>query len=312
MTSNLSSGNPFLDHILQGGYQIGSIILFIEDSPSKISNIFFKYSISESLINNQNILYYSQTKISNLKFFYKSTQIENILNSKNIPKEKEEMKIAWRYENINYYNLISEFNNNLKYIFDLSRELQENLYDKNQIKIKNVNYDNLNNFMNVLVKDINNIEENNNNNNNMNIIKIFINDFMEFVNDFNFNDIKTFLINLKCIGKCLNGNIFINIKSNQNKKIINLIKEFTDYNFYIKPLFLLSEKEKIGEYDAIFSILKLPRINSLNYNINIDCDTFGIIKDKRKIIIEKIDIGVEVDRNTKIKEFEIKDKNIDF
>ena len=305
---NLSSGNPFLDNILQGGFQIGSTILFTEDFPSKLSEIFFKYSISESLINNHFILYYSQSKNS-LKLFYKSTQIENILNSKNI--QKEEMKIAWRYENINYYNLIKEFNKNLKYIFDISREIQENLYNKNQIKIEKINYENLNNFMNIIIKDINNIEENNNNNN-VNVIKIFIDDFLEFVNDFNYNEIKTFLINLKCIGKCLNGNIFININSNFNKKILNLIKEFTDYNFYIKPLFLLSEKEKISDYDAIFSIKKLPRINNLNNNnINIECDNFGIIKDKRKIIIEKIDIGVEIDRNTKIKEFELKNK-LDF
>ena len=304
---NLSSGNPFLDNILQGGFQIGSTILFTEDFPSKLSEIFFKYSISESLINNHFILYYSQSKNS-LKLFYKSTQIENILNSKNI--QKEEMKIAWRYENINYYNLIKEFNKNLKYIFDISREIQENLYNKNQIKIEKINYENLNDFMNIIIKDINNIEENNNNKNN--IIKIFIDDFLEFVNDFNYNEIKTFLINLKCIGKCLNGNIFININSNFNKKILNLIKEFTDYNFYIKPLFFLSEKEKISDYDAIFSIKKLPRINNLNNNnINIECDNFGIIKDKRKIIIEKIDIGVEIDRNTKIKEFEIKNK-LDF
>ena len=307
---NLSSGNPFLDNILQGGFQIGSTILFTEDFPSKLSEIFFKYSISESLINNHFILYYSQSKNS-LKLFYKSTQIENILNSKNI--QKEEMKIAWRYENINYYNLIKEFNKNLKYIFDISREIQENLYNKNQIKIEKINYENLNDFMNIIIKDINNIEENNNNNN-VNVIKIFIDDFLEFVNDFNYNEIKTFLINLKCIGKCLNGNIFININSNFNKKILNLIKEFTDYNFYIKPLFFLSEKEKISDYDAIFSIKKLPRINNLNNNnINIECDNFGIIKDKRKIIIEKIDIGVEIDRNTKIKEFEIKNNNkIDF
>ena len=305
---NLSSGNPFLDNILQGGFQIGSTILFTEDFPSKLSDIFFKYSISESLINNHFILYYSQSKNS-LKLFYKSTQIENILNSKNI--QKEEMKIAWRYENINYYNLIKEFNKNLKYIFDISREIQENLYNKNQIKIEKINYENLNDFMNIIIKDINNIEENNNNNN-VNIIKIFIDDFLEFCNDFNYNEIKTFLINLKCIGKCLNGNIFININSNFNKKILNLIKEFTDYNFYIKPLFFLSEKEKISDYDAIFSIKKLPRINNLNNNnINIECDNFGIIKDKRKIIIEKIDIGVEIDRNTKIKEFEIKNK-LDF
>ena len=303
---NLSSGNPFFDHILLGGFQIGSTILFTEDSPSKLSKYLFNYSISESLINNHFILYYSQSK-SSLKFYYKSSQIENILNSKNI--QKEEMKIAWRYENINYYNLIKEFNNNLKYIFDISREIQENLYNKNQIKIENVNYENLNNFMNIIIKDINNIEENNNNNK---IIKIFIDDFMNFVNDFNYNEIKTFLINLKCIGKCLNGNVFINVNNNLNKKILNLIKEFTDYNFYIKPLFLLSEKEKISEYDAIFYIKKLPRINNLNNNnINIDCDNFGIIKDKRKIIIEKIDIGVEIDRNTKIKEFELKNK-LDF
>ena len=63
---------------------------------------------------------------------YKSTQVENILNSQpmKIAETKEDdknLKIAWRYENINYTNLIGELSKSLKYIFDLNRPLQDNL-----------------------------------------------------------------------------------------------------------------------------------------------------------------------------------------
>ena len=35
---------------------------------------------------------------------------------------------------------------------------------------------------------------------------------------------------------------------------------------------------------------------------DLETDTYGLIVEKRKIIIEKIDIGLEIDRNTKVKE----------
>ena len=35
---------------------------------------------------------------------------------------------------------------------------------------------------------------------------------------------------------------------------------------------------------------------------DLETDTYGLIVEKRKIIIEKIDIGLEIVRNTKVKE----------
>ena len=130
----LSSGNPFLDKIFNGGFQVGSIILLLEDSPSKLYHHFLRYNLAEGIISGDRILFYYGNKLTFEEVYnnlpYKSTQVENILNSQpmKIAETKEtdnNLKIAWRYENINYTNLIGELSKNLKYIFDLNR--QDNL-----------------------------------------------------------------------------------------------------------------------------------------------------------------------------------------
>ena len=133
----LTSGNPFLDKIFKGGFQLGSIVLLLEDNPTKLYYNFLKYNIAEGIISGDKILFYYGNNNTYDEVYnnlpYKSTQVENILNSQqmkiNDPKEKENnnsLKIAWRYENINYTNLIGDLTKNLKYIFDLSRQLQDN------------------------------------------------------------------------------------------------------------------------------------------------------------------------------------------
>ena len=143
----LSSGNPFLDKIFNGGFQLGSIILLLEDTPTKLYQQFLKYGLAEGIISGDRILFYYSDKSTFEEVYnnlpYKSTQVENILNSQPVKivdsKEKENyLKIAWRYENINYTNLIGELSKSLKYIFDLNRPLQDNL--KVSIKKRISNY----------------------------------------------------------------------------------------------------------------------------------------------------------------------------
>ena len=141
MNQKISTGNPFLDKILNGGYITGSIILIEEDTPTHIYETLIKYSIAEGLINHNIIYFYYNNKqihdsiINNLP--YKSSQIEAILNSKSLEKKttEKEMKIAWRYENINYTNLLKDISKKLSYIFDLSRILQDNLYNKEDLSV---------------------------------------------------------------------------------------------------------------------------------------------------------------------------------
>ena len=125
------------------------------------------------------------------------------------------------------------------------------------------------------------------------------------------NEIEIFLNILKNISRSINGHILITINRQiLNSKIVKNLEYFSDYVLSIRSLLMVDNKDKVGNYDGILYIEKRPMINSLK-PIDIETDMFGILKDKRKIIIEKVDIGVEIDRNTKVKESDLKngDKN---
>ena len=169
-------------------------------------------------------------------------------------------------------------------------------------------------FINEIVEDFQNISEDGNNSDKENIIynRIFITNFLEFmdIRKMNYNEIYKSLIALKNMARSLNGFVFITLNKDLiNKKIINLIQYISDYIFRIKPLLLVPDKEKVSNYDAIFHIDKFNWINNIR-PLDIETNIYGLIKDKRKVIIEKIDIGVEIDRNTKVKESDLVKNNI--
>ena len=106
----LSSGNPFLDHLLSGGFALSTIVLFIEDSPTKLYQSFLKYSIAQGVTDDNKVFFYHFNRMIYDAVIealpYQSTQVDAILNSKtkeaSTANSNNEMKIAWRYENINY------------------------------------------------------------------------------------------------------------------------------------------------------------------------------------------------------------------
>lgn len=327
----LSSGNPFLDKIFNGGFQLGSIVLLLEDIPTKLYYHFLKYNIAEGIISGDKILFYYGNKSTYEEVYnnlpYKSTQVENILNSQqmkvNDQKEKQNdnsLKIAWRYENINYTNLIGDLTKSLKYIFDLSRPLQDNFksssINKGNIITKHIDFfkqveilpvvnDIITNFQNF------NLEETDGNNN-ISYSRIIISNFFEFYDEkkINYNEIYIALNALKSMARSLNGYVFITVnKELLNTKIFNLLQYISDYVLRIRPLLMVDEKEKVSNYDAIFHIEKFNWINNIK-PLDIETNIYGLIKDKRKVIIEKIDVGVEIDRNTKVKECDLIKTNI--
>ena len=192
----LSSGNPFLDKIFSGGFQLGSIILLLEDSQTKLYQNFIKYGLAEGIISGDKILFYYGNKstfddvYNNLP--YKSSQVENILNSQPVKvTDANEDNInshkAWRYENINYTNLIGELSKSLKYIFDLNRPLQDNLklsIKKELIVTKHIDFFKKNEilpFINEIVDDFENLsQEEKNNTEEIIYNRIYITNFLEF------------------------------------------------------------------------------------------------------------------------------------
>ena len=325
----LSSGNPFLDHIFGGGFQLGSIVLLIEDIPTKLYYHFLKYNIAEGIVSGDKILFYYGNKTTYEEVYnnlpYKSTQVENILNSHQIkvndPKEKQNdnsLQIAWRYENINYTNLIGDLTKSLKYIFDLSRPLQDNFknpaINKGNIIAKHIDFFKQTEILpiiNDIISDFQNfsLEESTNDNN---YRRIILSNFFEFFDEKkgNFNEIYMALLALNSMARSLNGYVCITVnKELISKKLFNLLQYISDYVLRIRPLLMVDEKEKVSNYNAIFHIEKVNWINNIK-PLDIETNIYGIIKDKRKIIIEKIDVGVEIDRNTKVKECDLVKTNI--
>ena len=319
----LSSGNPFLDKIFNGGFQLGSIILLLEDSPTKLYYQFLKYGIAEGIISGDRIMFYYGNKSTFEEVYnnlpYKSSQVENILNSQPVKvTDANEDNInshkAWRYENINYTNLIGELSKSLKYIFDLNRPLQDNLklsIKKELIVTKHIDFFKKNEilpFINEIVDDFENLsQEEKNNTEEIIYNRIYITNFLEFADmkKINYTEIYKALTALKNLARSLNGFVFITLnKELLDNKIFNLLQYISDYVLKIKPLLMVPDKEKVSNYDAIFHIDKFNWINNIK-PLDIETNIYGIIKDKRKVIIEKIDIGVEIDRNTKVKQSDL-------
>ena len=319
----LSSGNPFLDKIFNGGFQLGSIILLLEDSPTKLYYQFLKYGIAEGIISGDRIMFYYGNKSTFEEVYnnlpYKSSQVENILNSQPVKvTDANEDNInshkAWRYENINYTNLIGELSKSLKYIFDLNRPLQDNLklsIKKELIVTKHIDFFKKNEilpFINEIVDDFENLsQEEKNNTEEIIYNRIYITNFLEFADmkKINYTEIYKSLTALKNLARSLNGFVFITVnKELLDNKIFNLLQYISDYVLKIKPLLMVPDKEKVSNYDAIFHIDKFNWINNIK-PLDIETNIYGIIKDKRKVIIEKIDIGVEIDRNTKVKQSDL-------
>jgi hypothetical protein len=318
--NSLASGNLFLDKII-GGLSLGSIVLLVEDNPSKIYESFLKYFIAEGVINGQKCFFYhsNQNALNNIykNLPYKSTQVESILNAKRISDTKSnEMKIAWRYENIKYSNLLEDIMKTTDYIFDLSRELQDiYISDKNkgilaERELTADNYlDSLDEIKENIIKDYQNLYANLSEDEvkftRFVIPNLFYNDTEVNAKNANLNlsALKVKLNVIKNIARSINGIVYLTVdKAFLNKQVFDTLVYFSDYVFELKSFIL--DPQKLEDYDALFYIRKLPRICALKSS-DLETDTYGIIVEKRKVVIEKIDIGVEIDRNTKVKEKDI-------
>ena len=325
----LSTGNLFLDKIING-ISLGTIVLLVQDNPTEIYKTFVKYFLSEGVVNEQKIFFYHNDErnhnsiVKNLP--YKSTQVDSILNAKRVTESKTgsstEMKIAWRYENIKYSNILEELASNSSYIFDLSRQLQETyLIDKNKdiILSREINSDSpaeiLEEFNKNLIKDYQNYASGFSDDDTGKFVRIVFPDLFgnsSCVNEDKYSQIefeklkgkiKLQLNVLKNLARSINGVTYLTVnKDFIPKEIFNLLFYFSDYVFTLQSFIL--DPQKLEDYDGLFTVNKLPRLLSFK-TADLETDVFGVKVEKRKVIIEKIDIGVEVDRNTKVKEKDI-------
>jgi hypothetical protein len=364
--NSISTGNLFFDKIL-GGFSLGTTVLLIEDNYSKLHQSFVKYYLADGMVKkNKNIILDGNNDFVSIKnniiekIPYKSTQVESLLNAKKISDLKnDEIKIAWRYENIKYSNIIEDIVKSSPYVFDISRQIQEE-YRKNLDYVNIIDSKNKKNPSNYIqkldmilgsailriqehmgvmshlqaeidVKEdeyLNDEDSGNKIKNKENLeklkeslgekakVRVFINDIFSCLNDSsdinpenNYNDnnflnkIKSRLMCFKNVARSTNGVFLITVNpSDIPSSLLDLFHYYFDYVFKINS-FMLNNADKIEDYDGIFKIEKIPRINALKMPMhNVESESYGLMLERRKLVIEQVDIGVEVDRTTKVKE----------
>ncbi|XP_055625417.1 elongator complex protein 4 [Toxorhynchites rutilus septentrionalis] len=130
----LSSGNPSLDHIFGGGFPIGSIIAIEEDKYANYSRVLTKYFLSEGLVNGHSIFVSSWEEDPAQLMKKLPTPVEDAEAQKK-PKDDtpEEMRIAFRYNNLSVVDLEQKTSAPIGHFFDLSKQVDESELAKHDI-----------------------------------------------------------------------------------------------------------------------------------------------------------------------------------
>lgn len=125
-----STGSSTLDFFIGGGLAVGTVCLIEEDYHNTYSNILVKYFLTEGIANNHKLFLSSGEKFSkNMLKELPSIRVPEIKIEDNIkhPALKDELKIAWRYQNqqATFASNIKAYSHN--HGFDLSKTLSEEI-----------------------------------------------------------------------------------------------------------------------------------------------------------------------------------------
>ncbi|XP_053688069.1 elongator complex protein 4 [Sabethes cyaneus] len=129
-----SCGNPSLDHIFGGGFPIGSVIAIEEDKYVNYSRVLAKYFLAEGLANNHSTFVASLEEdpaelIKKLPVPVENTPSEN----KNVTQAPEDMRIAFRYNQLSVVDLEQKPSAQIGHFFDLSKQISEHELAKHDV-----------------------------------------------------------------------------------------------------------------------------------------------------------------------------------
>ncbi|XP_055532495.1 elongator complex protein 4 [Wyeomyia smithii] len=129
-----SCGNPSLDHIFGGGFPIGSVIAIEEDKYVNYSRVLAKYFLAEGLANGHSTLVASLEEdpaelMKKLPIPVEDTASENT----SVAQAPEDMRIAFRYNQLSVVDLEQKPSTQIGHFFDLSKQISENELAKHDI-----------------------------------------------------------------------------------------------------------------------------------------------------------------------------------
>ncbi|XP_067215045.1 elongator complex protein 4 isoform X2 [Linepithema humile] len=130
----ISTGIPALDNIIGGGLPIGSIFL-IEDKYGLYAKIIFKYFMAEGVVTSQPILIASQDhQPSQFMSELPAVINDSECHTKTVDNGNEQMKIAWRYQNMKLVDSSPAEDHTFGHFYDLTKSMQPDLLEHADIK----------------------------------------------------------------------------------------------------------------------------------------------------------------------------------
>ncbi|XP_058800743.1 elongator complex protein 4 isoform X2 [Phymastichus coffea] len=131
----ISSGIPSLDHFIGGGLPIGSILLIEEDTYSTYSKVMYKYFIAEGIVNNHLVFVATQETLPSEIVSELPAVEEESHTLKESSIKDEEMKIAWRYQNMKIFDSGPKDSSVFGHYYDLTKRMSEDTLNKANVEL---------------------------------------------------------------------------------------------------------------------------------------------------------------------------------
>ncbi|KZC10163.1 PREDICTED: elongator complex protein 4 [Dufourea novaeangliae] len=129
----ISSGIPSLDHILGGGLPIGSLLVIEEDRFGTYAKVMLKYFMAEGVVTNQPVLIASKDMKTSHFVSEMPAVITETKSVNHMHHSDEQMKIAWRYQNMKVVDSSPTGGQAFGHFYDLTKTMERETIEEADI-----------------------------------------------------------------------------------------------------------------------------------------------------------------------------------
>ncbi|XP_033339952.1 elongator complex protein 4 [Megalopta genalis] len=129
----ISTGIPSLDHIIGGGLPIGSLLVIEEDRFGTYAKVMTKYFAAEGVVTEQPVLIASKDAKTARFVTEMPAVITDTKSNSQMHHLDEQMKIAWRYQNMKAVDSSPGEGQSFGHFYDLTKKMERETIEKADI-----------------------------------------------------------------------------------------------------------------------------------------------------------------------------------